>query len=52
MATNLNPQQHTGSWWPEWLKWLGDYGGGEVPAREVKDGLEDAPGSYVKVRAT
>jgi polyhydroxyalkanoate synthase len=44
--------QHAGSWWPEWTKWLDGYGGGEVPAREVKDGLEDAPGSYVKVRAS
>ncbi len=43
--------QHAGSWWPEWIKWLAQYGGGEIPAREVRDGLEDAPGSYVKVRA-
>ena len=43
--------EYKGSWWPAWLKWLGPYVGDQVPAREVKDGLEDAPGSYVKVRA-
>jgi len=43
--------QHTGSWWPEWKKWLGRYSGGKVPARVPGDGglkpLEEAPGSYV-----
>jgi polyhydroxyalkanoate synthase len=43
---------HDGSWWPEWLRWLDSFAGEQVPAREVKNGLEDAPGSYVKVRAT
>ncbi len=42
---------HKGSWWPEWIKWLDPYGGDQVPAREVTEGIEDAPGSYVKVRA-
>ncbi|MGE3623239.1 MAG: PHA/PHB synthase family protein, partial [Bdellovibrionales bacterium] len=42
---------HKGSWWPEWLQWLAPYAGEEVPAREVKDGIENAPGSYVKMRA-
>ena len=44
-------EQHKGSWWPEWTKWLDQYSGENVPAREVKDGIEDAPGRYVKVRA-
>ena len=43
------------SWWPLWEKWIAKYGGGEVPARQPGDGklppIEDAPGSYVKVRA-
>jgi polyhydroxyalkanoate synthase len=47
--------QHGGSWWPLWERWVGPYGGGEVPARRPGDGklhpIEDAPGSYVKVRA-
>jgi len=43
--------QHNGSWWPEWLKWLENYAGEQISAREVKNGLEAAPGSYVLVRA-
>lgn len=44
-----------GSWWSEWKKWLDRSAGGKVPARVPGDGdlkvIEDAPGSYVKVRA-
>ena len=44
-----------GSWWPDWVKWLAPQAGPKVPARKPGDGklkpLEDAPGSYVKVRA-
>ena len=47
--------QHPGSWWPEWQKWIASYGNGKVPARKPGDGklkvLEDAPGSYVAVKA-
>ena len=43
------------AWWPVWERWVTQYAGGEVPARHPGDGklkpLEDAPGSYVKVRA-
>jgi polyhydroxyalkanoate synthase len=43
------------SWWPTWESWISHYAGGEVPARHPGDGrlkpIEDAPGSYVKVRA-
>jgi polyhydroxyalkanoate synthase len=43
------------SWWPKWESWISQYAGGEVPARHPGDGrlqpIEDAPGSYVKVRA-
>jgi polyhydroxyalkanoate synthase subunit PhaC len=43
------------SWWPAWERWVSEYAGGEVPARHPGDGrlkpIEDAPGSYVKVRA-
>jgi poly[(R)-3-hydroxyalkanoate] polymerase subunit PhaC len=46
---------HPDSWWPLWQRWVSKYGGGEVPARTPGDGklrpIEDAPGSYVKVRA-
>ncbi len=47
-------KQHEGSWWPDWKKWIKKYAGGEVAARTPGDGklkvIEDAPGSYVKVR--
>jgi polyhydroxyalkanoate synthase len=43
--------EHKGSWWPEWIKWLEPFGGEKIPARDVSNGIEDAPGSYVKVRA-
>ncbi len=47
--------QHPDSWWPLWERWISRYSGGEVPARQPGDGklqpIEDAPGSYVKVRA-
>ncbi len=48
-------KQHEGSWWPDWIKWLGKYAGDKVPARHPGDGklkvIEDAPGSYVKMKA-
>jgi len=48
-------QEHKGSWWPDWREWLGGIDSEEVPARAVgsKDfpPIEDAPGSYVRVRA-
>lgn len=48
-------KQHDGSWWPDWDKWLAKHAGPKnVKARKPGDGklkvLEDAPGSYVKVR--
>ena len=49
-----NADQHAGSWWPEWQKWIQPKSGKKLPARTPGDGklkpLEDAPGSYVKVR--
>ena len=45
-------KQHEGSWWPDWEKWVGKYGGKPVAARIPGKGglkaLEPAPGSYVK----
>ena len=44
-----------GSWWPHWAEWLKARSGGMVPARDPSAGplppLEDAPGSYVKVKS-
>jgi polyhydroxyalkanoate synthase len=44
-------EQHAGSWWEAWDKWIARHGGGQVPARDPGQGIEDAPGSYVKMRA-
>jgi polyhydroxyalkanoate synthase len=48
-------EAHPGSWWPDWHRWLRPKSGGKVAARSPGDGglevIEDAPGSYVKVRA-
>ena len=46
-------EKHDGSWWPHWAKWLEQYGDEKVPARDPAANanvIEDAPGSYVKVR--
>jgi polyhydroxyalkanoate synthase len=47
-------KEHPGSWWPDWLAWIKEQDPAQVPAREPGGGtlrpLEDAPGSYVKVR--
>ena len=46
--------EHPGSWWPDWLDWIKAQDGETVPAREPGGGklkpIEDAPGSYVKVK--
>jgi polyhydroxyalkanoate synthase len=43
-----------GSWWPDWHRWVSALDKEQVPARTPGDGkltpIEDAPGSYVKVR--
>jgi polyhydroxyalkanoate synthase len=48
-------QEHKGSWWPDWREWLGSIDAEELPARAVGTdtlpAIEDAPGSYVRVRA-
>src|SRR5437660_4766576 len=48
-------QEHGGSWWPHWRAWLESIDAEQVPARavgsETMPPIEDAPGSYVRVRA-
>ena len=45
--------EQKGSWWPDWAAW--ERSGEMVPARDPALGplpaIEDAPGSYVKVRS-
>jgi polyhydroxyalkanoate synthase len=47
-------KEHAGSWWPDWLEWIKAQDATEVLPRQPGGGnlppLEDAPGSYVKVR--
>ena len=47
--------EHPGSWWPHWIEWLGEKSGDKVKARDPAKGklkpIEDAPGSYVKVKS-
>jgi polyhydroxyalkanoate synthase len=40
-----------GSWWPDWNRWVTALGAERVPARVPAQGIEDAPGSYVKVKS-
>jgi polyhydroxyalkanoate synthase len=47
--------EHPGSWWPHWAAWLNERSGEMVAARDPAAGpltpIEDAPGSFVKVRS-
>ncbi len=44
----------TGSWWLDWAEWIDQYSTETVDPRRPGDGdldvIEDAPGSFVKVR--
>lgn len=46
--------ENKGSWWEDWVKWSKAYSGEKVAARNVGNSkfkpIEDAPGSYVKVK--
>ncbi|HSI42476.1 MAG TPA: class I poly(R)-hydroxyalkanoic acid synthase [Xanthobacteraceae bacterium] len=48
-------QMTPGSWWPDWFSWIEAQDGALVPARtpggERHPPIEDAPGSYVKVKS-
>jgi polyhydroxyalkanoate synthase len=46
--------QHRGSWWPEWENWLRFFAGEKIPAQAAGASapvIEEAPGSYVRVKA-
>jgi polyhydroxyalkanoate synthase len=47
--------EHKGSWWPDWIRWIGKQSdamvaakGARVPGRGKVKAIEDAPGSYVR----
>jgi polyhydroxyalkanoate synthase subunit PhaC len=46
--------RHDGSWWTDWARWCAERGGGKVARRVPGAGklpaIENAPGSYVKMR--
>ncbi|HEX8525720.1 PHA/PHB synthase family protein [Allosphingosinicella sp.] len=49
--------EHKGSWWPDWIEWIGARSERKVPAKGARlpgkgklEAIEDAPGSYVKAR--
>jgi polyhydroxyalkanoate synthase len=48
-------KEHPGSWWPDWSAWIKQQDPAVVPARIPGGGklkpIEDAPGSYVRVKA-
>ncbi|MBI4207501.1 MAG: class I poly(R)-hydroxyalkanoic acid synthase [Betaproteobacteria bacterium] len=47
--------QHPGSWWTDWVEWVARRSGEKVPARVPGKGklkvIEDAPGTYARMRA-
>jgi len=47
--------EHKGSWWPDWIAWIENLDSERIPPRAIGGGayqpIEDAPGSYVRVRA-
>ncbi len=55
-AWDAKALRHDGSWWPDWLAWAAPFAGEKVAATTRAPGggklaaLEEAPGSYVKVR--
>jgi polyhydroxyalkanoate synthase len=51
-----NTTEIAGSWWPDWHRWVSALDCTMVPSRTPGDGklapIEDAPGSYVRVKLT
>ncbi len=54
-AWQADAVEHPGSWWPHWAEWLKARSGAMIPARDPAKGkfkpIEDAPGSFVKVKS-
>ena len=51
----VDAEEHPGSWWPHWDKWIRKQSDEMVPARKTGSTrhrpMEDAPGSYVLAKA-
>ncbi len=43
--------KESGSWWPHWERWLQGFAGAKTAPRQPQNAIEDAPGSYVKMKA-
>jgi polyhydroxyalkanoate synthase len=43
-------KHHQDSWWNDWNHWLAQHSGEKIKSRIPRNSIEDAPGSYVKVR--
>lgn len=41
-------EEHEGSWWTDWQKWVETYSKEKVEARTIKNEICPAPGTYVK----
>jgi polyhydroxyalkanoate synthase len=48
-------KERPGSWWPDWFAWIKKFNSARVPGRAPGGGklkpIEDAPGSYVRVKS-
>jgi polyhydroxyalkanoate synthase len=44
-------KQTDGSWWPHQAIWLEKFSNGETEPRKITNFIEEAPGSYVKMKA-
>lgn len=51
-AWMLGAAQHPGSWWEDWTAWMktNHFTGEKIMARQPKNAIEDAPGSYVRMK--
>jgi polyhydroxyalkanoate synthase subunit PhaC len=47
--------RHEGSWWPDWAEWITQRSGDRIAAPQPGDGkldiIEDAPGTYVRIKS-
>jgi len=45
-----NAEEHKGSWWPDWQKWIETHSKTKVDARKIKKSICPAPGTYVSAK--